>query len=78
MRLTLTGGRPITTLEIDLLGDGLPAPTQIHADDLRDIAAVRFRPARAGRFELQVRVTDAAGCTGATTVRRVIDVGPHR
>ena len=62
------------SVTVDLLGDGLPAPTVVEGTDLRAIAALRFRPAVAGTLELQLRATDAAGCAAATGLRREVRV----
>lgn len=62
--------RPIVALEIDLLGDGVAAPTAITGADLRPVMALAFQPAKAGTFSVQVRATDAAGCVGSTGLRR--------
>lgn len=71
---TVTGPRPVTAIDVDLLGDGLVAPTQLRGEDLRTVVGLRFTPARAGVFGLQVLATDAGGCEGATTLQRDVTV----
>lgn len=73
--LRLTGPLPIRRVELDLLGDGM-AEQRIYADDLRDVAALYLRPLREGRFQLQVRITDAGGCADATGASRPVTVRP--
>lgn len=62
--------RPVVLMEVDPLGDGLPAPTVVRGEDLRDVVALKFLPEARGSFELQMRVTDSAGCVGLTGLRR--------
>lgn len=71
---TLSAARPVTAVTVDLLGDGLAAPTVVRGDDLRDVVALRFQPAKRGQFEVQIRAVDAAGCEAATGVRRDVEV----
>lgn len=62
--------RPVVRLEVDPLGDGLPAPTVVRGEDLRPVLALAFRPTARGTFSVQVRAVDADGCEGATGLRR--------
>lgn len=71
---SLASARPVVGLEIDPLGDGLPAVTVVRGDDLRPVVGLLFQPATAGTFSLQVRAVDAAGCEGATGLRRDVVV----
>lgn len=68
--------RPVVRLEVDLLGDGDAPPTVVTGDDLRAVVALQFTPRRAGRFSLQVRALDAAGCADATGRQRDVEVRP--
>lgn len=71
---TVAAARPVVALDVDLLGDGLVAPTQLRGEDLRAVVGLRFTPARSGVYGLQVLATDAAGCVGATGLRRDVVV----
>jgi hypothetical protein len=71
---SVASARPIVRLEVDPLGDGLPAVTVVQGDDLRPVLALAFAPAVRGTFSVQVRAIDAAGCTGATGLRRDVVV----
>jgi hypothetical protein len=65
---------PIVALDVDLLGDGVEAPTRVTGNDLRPVLALAFLPALPGTFELQLRARDASGCEGATGLRRDVTV----
>ena len=67
-------GQPVTQVVIDLMGDGLPAPTTVRGEDLRDVVGLVFKPAKAGTFELQIRATDACGREGQTGLKRMVEV----
>lgn len=66
--------RPVVRLEVDPLGDGLPAATVVNGDDLRPVVALAFRPEVVGTFSVQLRATDDAGCVGSTGLRRDVVV----
>lgn len=67
---TLDSVRRVVRLEVDLLGDGVAAPTIVTGDDLRLVVALAFTPEKAGTYSVQVRAVDEAGCEGATGLRR--------
>lgn len=73
--MRLIGAAPIRRIDLDLLGDGM-VEQRIYADDLRDLAAMYLRPQRIGRFQLQIRIADANGCTDVTGVAREVRVQP--
>lgn len=63
-------------LRIDLLGDGLPAPTIVRGEDLRAVAALTFVPPRVGRYSAHVYAVDSCGREGATGLERPVSVHP--
>jgi hypothetical protein len=65
---------PVTRVVIDLMGDGLAAPTTVQGVDLRPVVGLVFRPEARGTFELQLRATDACGREGVTGLKREVRV----
>lgn len=70
----VSGDVPVTQIAVDLIGDGLAAPVQLHGDDLRPVVALRFQPALAGTFGLELRAVDVCGRVGLTGLRRDVVV----
>lgn len=70
----LGSARPVTRVVIDLMGDGLAAPTTVQGEDLRPVVGLVFRPETRGTFELQLRATDACGHEGVTGLKREVRI----
>ncbi len=66
--------RPVVALDVDLLGDGLPAPVSVTGSDLRAFTAAAFTAPREGRYSLHIRATDDAGCSDQTGLERPVVV----
>ena len=71
--LAVSSPRPLVTLTLDLLGDGLPG-VAIHGDDLRPVRGLGITAQRTGTFRLQSLATDAAGCSDTTGAARMVVV----
>lgn len=71
--LAVSSPRPVATVTLDLLDDGLPGLT-VRGDDLRGLRGLGVEARRAGTFRVEVSATDTAGCTDRTGAVRPVEV----
>lgn len=71
--LAVSSPRPVATVTLDLLGDGLPGVT-VRGDDLRDLRGLGIEARRVGTFRVEVSATDTAGCSDRTGAVREVTV----
>lgn len=69
--MEIVSARPLATVTVDLLGDGLPGVTV--ASPAEAFGGIGILTRRVGTFRLQVDAVDVAGCVGRTgAVREVV------
>lgn len=68
----ITSARPIATVTLDAIGDGLPGATV--SAPTEGFGGLGIVARRVGTFDLVVEATDTAGCVGRTGVRRPVVV----
>jgi hypothetical protein len=78
--VTFTVGGPVkvSSLELDLLGDGYPEWVQNFPGehDVREWNEVRVMPYNTGTFVLVMRARDVRNCFAQTGVKRIVTVVP--
>lgn len=69
--MKIVSARPLATVTLDLLGDGLPGVTVAAPSD--GFGGLGILARRVGTFRLQIDAVDVAGCVGRTgAVRDVV------
>lgn len=71
--LAVSSPRPVATVTLDLIGDGLPGVT-VRGDDLRGLRGLGIEAQRVGTFRVEVSATDAVGCSDRTGAVRPVEV----
>lgn len=69
---TLASARPVATVTLDPIGDGLPGVTV--SSPTEGFGGLGIVARRVGTFDLVIEATDTAGCVGSTGVRRPVTV----
>lgn len=70
--LAVASPRPVATVTLDLLGDGLPGVTV--SSPTEGFGGLGIVARRAGTFEVEVSATDTAGCSDRTGAVRPVQV----
>lgn len=68
----ITSARPVATVTLDLIGDGLPGVTV--STPTEGFGGLGIVARRVGTFRLQVDAVDVAGCVGRTGAVREVQV----
>lgn len=70
--MEIVSARPLATVTVDLLGDGLPGVSVVSPSE--GFGGVGILARRLGTFRLQVDAVDVAGCVGRTGAVRDVQV----
>jgi len=72
--LAVSSPRPVATVTLDLLDDGLPGVTVQLSGNPGGFGALGIVARRAGTFRVDVSATDTAGCSDRTGAVRFVQV----